>query len=227
MTDTSVEYSYQQQLIILWWCLGAGGFLSTIIFCCCLAVNKNSKNIRYNPPPLFSSANNSLSQTVTTSAARQAAAKLFDIATTVQQPPLPADSSGCSSLSQQSVSEPTDTQQSAGILQHLQLAVLQSADSSSANVVQEMMMFSHQALLHAGHLPSSATPAVSPLELSTRPPADVFAATEEMLMYTNAVLESMSMSRPHLSATARLPSRQLLVPISNAPDVSMDVTDSS
>ena len=224
MTDTSVEYSYQQQLIILWWCLGAGGFLSTIIFCCCLAVNKNSKNIRYNPPPLFSSANNSLSQTVTTSAARQAAAKLFDIATTVQQPPLPADSSGCSSLSQQSVSELTVTQQSAGILQHLQLAVLQSADSSSANVVQEMMMFSHQALLHAGHLPSSA---VSPLELNTRPPADVFAATEEMLMYTNAVLESMSMTRPHSSATTRLPSRQLLVPISNAPDVSMVASDSS
>lgn len=227
MTDTSVEYSNQQQLIILWWCLGAGGFLSTIIFCCCLAVNKYPKNIRYNPPPLFSSAHNAHSlplQTVTTSAAQQAAAKLFESAKTAQQPPLSADSPGHSSLPQQSVSEPTVTQQPAGISQHLQLTVLQSADSSSANVVQEMMMFSHQALLHAGHLPSSA---VSPLELNTRPPADVFAATEEMLMYTNAVLESMSMTRPHSSATTRLPSRQLLVPISNAPDVSMVASDSS
>lgn len=82
----------------------------------------------------------------------------------------------------------------------------EGVELSSDPMVQEMMTFSRNALLRAGIDPSSVSTSdgasVVSTKISTQPPVDAAAAIQEMLHYTNSVLEFMSLeqSRPKSSA---------------------------
>jgi hypothetical protein len=206
MTDSSVQYSLSEQLTILWWCLGAGGFLSVIVFCRCLAVNKQPNHTRSKPPPrkpasLFTASRSDTRpilplQVVASSALWQTERKV-ECEKVVHPQLLPqqpgfADSREHSAVPSNSNSQLAAAQQSAFIHQHLQVGALHNADLSSDNMVQDMIMFSQQALLLARLSPRPVTAA---LELNTRPPADVFAAAKEMMMYANAVSKSTTIER--------------------------------
>ena len=205
MADSSVQYSLSEQLTILWWCLGTGGFLAVIVFCWCLRVNMQPKNTRHQPlpqkpAPLFSAAlsenRHLLPFQVVASTAVWQAEKKVECEKVVHpqqlQPHGYEDSLEHSDLPTKSGSQRSVAPQPTFIHPHLQVAALHNADLSSDSMVQEMMMFSEQALLCARLTPRPVTAA---LELNTRPPADAYAAAEEMMMYANAASKSILFER--------------------------------
>jgi hypothetical protein len=135
----------------------------------------------------------------------------------LQEPIVSVDSIGHAFLPNLVEPPPATVVPSANALRYWQEALsLQSAKVSSDSMVQEMMLYTQLSLLRSGSvihssLPSSSTNHggllnIDAVELSSRPPADAFAATEEMLLYTNSITKSISMELAnHRSFDARDP----------------------
>ena len=242
MADNSVinstnDYSQSQQLVILWICLGAGGFLCILIFFRCRAINQRRyKDIHF--PPLAAAATPRRRQPQHVSLPQPTAPQIIApqmIASQMIAPQIIASQMiAPQMIAPQMIAELraapqlTSARQTATAIRHYrkEAVVLKESAAFQDEMVQEMMMFTREALSRSARVEAPPTHSIAgslsnmkPVELSSRPPADIDAATEEMLLYTNGILESLSIERQQPKSASALPSMSQLTSVSRAPRV--------
>jgi len=187
VTNSTLEYSQSQQLVILWICLGAGSFLSILICILCRVINRRRPEDIYFPPPLALAAPPRRSLPRHVSVPQAIAPQLTP---QLRAAPLlsPARSIAKS------------------IRQYRNEAAGLTEPALQDGMVLEMMQYTREALPRSRvefpmHYNASSSSNSVHVELSSRPPADARAAIEEMMMYTNGILESSSLERPRPKST--------------------------
>lgn len=207
MSDSSPTYSRSEQLFILWLCLGAGGFASIVIICWCRFVRQRPNGVCFFPPPLPPATpsrhiqhHHDVESHRKASQATPAvqAAFLFESAAEPRTPFVSSDVAG--QMMNPDVSQTADSHQYTRHDHYLQeVPETEGTEPFSDPLVQEMMMFSRNALLRAGVDPSSMSFSDGGSNFSTnisiQPPLDGAAAIQEMLQYTSGVLQFMSLER--------------------------------
>ncbi len=231
MADNSVinstnDYSQSQQLVILWICLGAGGFLCILIFFRCRAINqRRHKDIHF--PPLAAAAPPRRRQPQHVSLPQPTAPQIIAPQMIASQMIAPQMIAPQTIAELRAAPQLTSARQTATAIRHYrkEAVVLQESAAFQDGMVQEMMMFTREALSRSArveaptHSIAGTLSNMKPVELSSRPPADIDAATEEMLLYTNSILESLSIERQQPKSASALPSMSQLTSVSRAPRV--------